>query len=247
MSMAMAYVSMYNNSDDDDISSVSDYDFTPTPPNRQKVRVGSTHLGSSPTPCQKLVYSPPSESADFDRHDDNSVLYTTAVDESLVLQKPAGKVGGVSGLISEDSPLNSTYIVNGVRSRYGNKSENRDVDKQVDQLCDSVANLSTSTRQTGQTSSVCRTPSPLECSFAADIEVTVPETLTGLTDSQLRERLVELGEIPGPITPSTKIAYLMYLAKLERGVQPTGNKGYKGEGERGGGEERESGDRGREK
>ena len=73
------------------------------------------------------------------------------------------------------------------------------------------------------------TPSSLDCSFAADIQVKIPEKLRSLTESELRERLVALGERPGPITPSTKIAYIAYLAKLEAGVQPAGNKGYKGE------------------
>ena len=73
------------------------------------------------------------------------------------------------------------------------------------------------------------TPSSLDCSFAADIQVKIPEKLRSLTESELRERLVALGERPGPVTPSTKIAYIAYLAKLEAGVQPAGNKGYKGE------------------
>ena len=155
-----------------------------------------------------------------------------------------------------DSSLNGTYTVKG--SNHCKKQE-----KQVDLLCDGFSNLTTSVSQLRQTSSVASptppstthqsrqvgssshaasthqsgqassTPSPLDCSFAADIQVCIPEKLRSLTESELRERLVALGERPGPITPSTKVAYLAYLAKLEAGVQPAGNKGYKGEERRG--------------
>ena len=150
-----------------------------------------------------------------------------------------------------DSPLNGTYTVE--RSNRCKKQEDR-----VDLLCDGFSKLTTSTSQSRQTSSaVCptppssthqprqtgssshvasthqsgqtsSTPSPLDCSFAADIKVHIPEKLRSLAEGELRERLVALGERPGPITPSTKVAYLAYLAKLEAGVQPAGNKGYKG-------------------
>lgn len=147
--------------------------------------------------------------------------------------------------------LNGTYTV-GQPSNHSKKQE-----KLVDPLCDDFYTITKSTRQTrsaacpapssstcqsrqtGSSSHVCvssahqtgqisSTPSQLDCSFAADIQVQIPEKLKSLTEGELRERLVALGERPGPITPSTKVAYLAYLAKLEAGVQPAGNKGYKG-------------------
>ena len=172
--------------------------------------------------------------------------------------------GDSRSLCIADSSLNGTYTVE--RSNHCTKQ-----DKQVDLLCDGFSSLTTSIHQSRQTSSAaCPTPpssthqarqtgssshttstyqsgqtsstlSPLNCSFAADIQVQIPDKLRSLTEGELRERLVALGERPGPITPSTKVVYLAYLAKLEAGVQPAGNKGYKGErrGERGRGRERE--------
>ena len=57
----------------------------------------------------------------------------------------------------------------------------------------------------------------------------VPLSIAQLSNEQLRSRLVELGEQPGPVNSSTRHAYLNYLTKLLAGVQPTGNKGYKGQ------------------
>ena len=207
MSMAETFVSLYSDSDVEDLTditqlTISDYTFTPSPPNRlHQSHTHQDHTHSSPSPRQKLVYSPPKsvESADLCHRGNDSVLYTTAVDESFVREKSAGVVGGVKGGVSDEgSPLDGTYLVDSTSSH--------------------------------KTNSTCYTPSPLECSFVADIKVQIPTTLGDLSDSQLRERLVALGERPGPITPSTKVAYLAYLAKLEAGVQPAGNKGYKGEG-----------------
>ena len=50
-----------------------------------------------------------------------------------------------------------------------------------------------------------------------------------LTNIQLRQKLVELGEEPGPVNDHTRSAYLKYLDKLQKGIQPAGNKGYKGQ------------------
>ena len=227
------------------------YTYTPSPPARVcKSHDQLDHTSSHPSPRQKLVYSPPSKKTTSDdcyrhgdnsyrlgntsyRHGDKSMLYVTAIDESFSNDQTSqvgGVRGGVDDSINEESPLHTTYIVDCSGHRhYGNSRKNSN-SKQVDLLCNDISNLSTSTNKT---SSACLTPSPLECSFVADINVQVPEKLKNLTDSEVRERLVALGERPGPITPSTKVAYLISLAKLEAGVQPAENKGYKGEGRRG--------------
>ena len=57
----------------------------------------------------------------------------------------------------------------------------------------------------------------------------VPPRLQKLTNQELRGELLARGEQPGPVTDSTRCAYLVYLAKLEAGIQPSGNTGYKGE------------------
>jgi hypothetical protein len=288
MSMAEAFVSMYSDStsdsDDDnyDLTSVtqltlspsySDYNYTPSPPNRSRSYPCRDSLTR-----QKLVYSPTkSLSGDSKSNDayfpqgcnDDSVLYTTAVEESFTVDRSTIVVGGANSVVGgasyverggsksvrvADSSLDGTYTVE--RSICCRERE-----KRIDLLCDDFSNLTTSTSQTRQSSSAAchtppsttrqprqagssnrvhatrthesgqasSTPSPLDCSFAADIQVKIPEKLRSLTESELRERLVALGERPGPITPSTKVAYLAYLAKLEAGVQPAGNKGYKGE------------------
>ena len=241
MSIAETYVSMYNCShDNEDLTCVSDYTYTPSPPNRlNKSHDHRDHASFPPSPRQKLIYSPPSKSAESENsryHGDDSLLYTTAVEESCVLDESVDMVGrargGADEIISKESPLNRTYVVNGSSSGcHGNsrKCSSDELEKQVDELREDVSLLSMSTHQTRQTGCACYTPSPLECSFVADINVRIPEKLRDLSDGELREKLVDLGERPGPITPSTKVAYLAYLAKLEAGVQPAGNKGYKGE------------------
>ena len=55
--------------------------------------------------------------------------------------------------------------------------------------------------------------------------------LSLLTNSELREKLLSLGEQPGPITDLTRGAYIKYLMKILQGVQPSGNQGYKGKNE----------------
>lgn len=67
------------------------------------------------------------------------------------------------------------------------------------------------------------------CSVAADITTQIPCHLHGLTNQELRQRLIARGEQPGPVTELTRSAYLVYLAKLEAGIQPAGNTGYKGQ------------------
>lgn len=46
-----------------------------------------------------------------------------------------------------------------------------------------------------------------------------------LSDEQLEK---ELDEQPGSVNDSTRKAYQVYLDKIEAGIQPKGNKGYKG-------------------
>ena len=68
----------------------------------------------------------------------------------------------------------------------------------------------------------------MDCSLAADITTKIPRSLRQLSNQQLHQRLVSLGERPGPITDLTRPAYLAYLVKLEAGIQPAGNSEYKG-------------------
>ena len=49
-----------------------------------------------------------------------------------------------------------------------------------------------------------------------------------LTDQELRQKLIDLGEDPGPVNNLTRGPYLKYLDKLLKGIQPTGNQGHKG-------------------
>ena len=57
----------------------------------------------------------------------------------------------------------------------------------------------------------------------------IPPHIQRLSNEQLRKALLERGEQPGPVTDTTRSAYLLYLVKLEAGVQPSGNTGYKGQ------------------
>ena len=72
-------------------------------------------------------------------------------------------------------------------------------------------------------------PLLMDCSFAADITTQIPRQLHQLSNQELQQRLVAFGEQPGPVTDLTRSAYLAYLSKLEAGIQPAGNSGYKGE------------------
>ena len=58
--------------------------------------------------------------------------------------------------------------------------------------------------------------------------LTVPKRLLKLTNRELKEKLISLGEQPGPVNDATRSAYLTYLARIQGGILPTGNKGYKG-------------------
>lgn len=69
----------------------------------------------------------------------------------------------------------------------------------------------------------------MDCSFAKELQVKIPRHIRKLKDIELVDRLISLGEDPGPITESTRKAYMVYLTKLESGVHPAGNSGYKGE------------------
>lgn len=57
----------------------------------------------------------------------------------------------------------------------------------------------------------------------------VPLKILQLSNKELRSKLVSLGEQPGPITDATRSAYQLYLAKIQAGVQPSGNRGFKGQ------------------
>ena len=63
----------------------------------------------------------------------------------------------------------------------------------------------------------------------SSVRVSIPAEIQRLSDQMLREKLVLLGEQPGPITASTRLGYQTYLAKIQAGIQPAGTKGYKGE------------------
>ena len=58
----------------------------------------------------------------------------------------------------------------------------------------------------------------------------IPQDILDMSDKQLRVKLVSLGENPGPVNSRTRSAYQAYLAKVLAGVQPQGNKTYKGKG-----------------
>lgn len=53
---------------------------------------------------------------------------------------------------------------------------------------------------------------------ALDESVAIPEDLIKLTIPELRNKLKDHGEIPGPITPATKHLYVKRLARLHTGI-----------------------------
>ena len=57
----------------------------------------------------------------------------------------------------------------------------------------------------------------------------IPAALLQLSNQQLYQQLQELGECPGPVTDTTRQAYLLYLSKIKCGIQPSGNVGIQGE------------------
>ena len=240
-----------------------------TYPSPSRYSLTRQKLVYSPPKCTSKQSSESNGAFHQDCNDDSLLYATAfeesfTMDRSTSVVGGASTVkrGESRSLCIADYSLNGTYTVE--RSNCCTNQE-----KQVDLLCDGFSSLTTSISQSRQTSSAAcptppssthqarqtgcstraastypsgqtsSTPSPLDCSFAADIQVRIPDKLRSLTEGELRERLVALGERPGPITPSTKVAYLAYLAKLEAGVQPAGNKGYKGERRREGKRERE--------
>ena len=56
----------------------------------------------------------------------------------------------------------------------------------------------------------------------------IPNEVLQLSDEGLRKKLLSLGEKPGPIFDSTRLAYQSYLSKILSGIHPPGNSGYKG-------------------
>ena len=69
------------------------------------------------------------------------------------------------------------------------------------------------------------TTAPAESSVC---KVKVSQSILAMNNDELRDKLLSLGEKPGPICESTRPAYLSYLAKICAGSQPSGNSGYKG-------------------
>lgn len=60
-------------------------------------------------------------------------------------------------------------------------------------------------------------------------EVAVPQRILKMSNEELRDQLLSLGERPGPVNKFTRSAYQSYLAKIQAGIQPSGNSGYRGE------------------
>ena len=96
----------------------------------------------------------------------------------------------------------------------------------VDSLCEELANTtlldranhSQATQQHEATLNVSVAPPPPP----------IPQDILAMSDVELRDKLVSLGEQPGPVNSGTRSAYQAYLAKVLAGVQPKGNKTYKG-------------------
>ena len=57
----------------------------------------------------------------------------------------------------------------------------------------------------------------------------IPTAFLQMSNQELYQQLQELGECPGPVTDTTRQAYLLYLSKIKRGIQPSGNVGIQGE------------------
>ena len=60
------------------------------------------------------------------------------------------------------------------------------------------------------------------------VRVQVPQRILKMSNKELRDRLLSLGERPGPINNFTRSTYQTYLAKIQAGIQPSGNSGYRG-------------------
>ena len=80
--------------------------------------------------------------------------------------------------------------------------------------------ITTRTTATSPTPSLNETTTDLDTSSSlTPPPPLVPQSLLRLTNSELRQRLLTLGEQPGPVTASTRPAYLSYLARIESGVR----------------------------
>ena len=117
---------------------------------------------------------------------------------------------------SEGSPEKSKAIQKHSSNQQGE-------DKKRTSLITSNENLSEAS--IAHTTSPKQKPSTLDCVEIKPLKAT---PFLKLTNPQLRDKLIELGEEPGPINEHTRGAYLKYLEKILQGVQPAGNKGYKG-------------------
>ena len=179
-------------------------------------------LSDSPDPLAAHVQQMNNESAESL----DSSLYTTALD----LGDPADVASGLP-----DSPLVGLLATSLRRLEVTHSSQNS---TGADTTAVTEANgcrphegNTLGSNYCSQLPPVVTPPTPTPPS---DVTISVPApdippAVAQLTNEQLRSRLVELGEEPGPVNPFTRHAYLNYLTKLLAGVQPTGNKGYKGQ------------------
>ena len=119
---------------------------------------------------------------------------------------------------SEGSPEKSKAI-----QKNSSDQQQQGEDKKRTSLITSSENISEAS--IAHTTSPKQKPSTLDC---VEIKPFKPTPFLKLTNPQLRDKLIELGEEPGPINEHTRGAYLKYLEKILQGVQPAGNKGYKG-------------------
>ena len=88
-------------------------------------------------------------------------------------------------------------------------------------------NVSVQGRLDSDASPVLRGSSSLSA-VSANKSLIIPNEVLQLSDEELRKKLLSLGEKPGRICDSTRLAYQSYLSKILSGIQPPGNSGYKG-------------------
>ena len=164
----------------------------------------------------------------------SSGRYTTPLNgRNDMMQSMDDTINGDESLCSElyTTAVSSPDPLNGTSTTQGDDSE----------LLPDLSNLTIRSDASPETvssnpctSDTSETPNPsdshLDCSYAACITVPIPSSVRKLSNLELREKLVRMGEQPGPITDLTRPAYLAYLTKLEAGgARPAGNHGDKGE------------------
>ena len=79
----------------------------------------------------------------------------------------------------------------------------------------------------GAVKNISKAAAPTSPSPNSSMCESVPEEILRLSNLELRQKLVSLGEKPGLVNKTTREAYQKYLARIEAKVQPAGNKGYK--------------------